>query len=169
MGDIIVSYDDDFFVFVLHEVLHQTIIKFQFVAQHLGAISSSSSVGEVDIDYDNIIKLDLRDSAICMKHGLLKYRTASVGEFSQNCGSCIAWPRSCMPTDIVSQIADFLWALMFKRFGLLQCDDIWIEQLYRITKSFIDNTSDTIDVSRQDFHGYKLYDCCDQSIKFLIV
>ena len=81
MGDIIVSYDDDFFVFVLHEVLHQTIIKFQFVAQHLSAIGSGSSVGEINIEYDDIIKLDLGDSTVSMKHSLLKYRTASMSKF----------------------------------------------------------------------------------------
>ncbi len=153
MTDIIISYDDQIFLFFRIQILYESIIKLQLVGKHFGAIGSTSSIGKIDIDDTRIAQTHFCHSAILVEHRMLEDTTGMLRELSSQ-DSSPRISRSCtsMPTDRITKRLNLCRTLSQKRLGLLETNDIRIQLLYRLDESLRDNTPDTVDVSREDTH-----------------
>jgi len=141
---------------VLGCIIHQMIIKREFIAQHFGPICSWTTIGKVAIDDHQPIQVDLCQSSIVVEHWLIK-GVFALGWFffGHNDGAGIARFGPCMPCDMIPQVTNLVWHLIGKCFGFLEADDVRIKGQYRLDKSFFGDTSDTIDISGKDFHENK--------------
>lgn len=49
--------------------------------------------------------------------------------------------------------SEFVWYLVFKSFYFLEADDVWIFLFYKVQKAFLEDGSDAVDISGDDFHS----------------